>query len=33
VLASLNHPHIAAISGFEDANGVKALVMEWSMAC
>jgi serine/threonine protein kinase len=28
VLASLNHAHIAAIYGFEDADGVKALVME-----
>jgi eukaryotic-like serine/threonine-protein kinase len=28
VLASLNHPHIAAIFGLEDVNGVKALVME-----
>jgi serine/threonine-protein kinase len=28
VLASLNHPNIAAIYGLEDANGVKALVME-----
>jgi len=28
VLASLNHPNIAAIYGFEHANGVKALVME-----
>jgi hypothetical protein len=28
VLASLNHPHIAAIYGLEDAHGVKALVME-----
>jgi serine/threonine protein kinase len=28
VLASLNHPHIAAVYRFEDANGVKALVME-----
>ena len=28
VLASLNHPHIAAIYGLEDANGVQALVME-----
>src|SRR5918992_4842357 len=28
VLASLNHPHIAAVYGFEDAPGVKALVME-----
>src|SRR5207245_1669969 len=28
VLASLNHSHIAAIYGVEDADGVKALVME-----
>jgi eukaryotic-like serine/threonine-protein kinase len=28
VLASLNHPHIAAVYGLEDAGGVKALVME-----
>jgi Tol biopolymer transport system component len=28
VLASLNHPHIAAIYGLEDAAGGKALVME-----
>ncbi|HYT67992.1 MAG TPA: protein kinase [Vicinamibacterales bacterium] len=28
VLASLNHPHIAVIYGFEHADGVKALVME-----
>jgi Tol biopolymer transport system component len=28
VLASLNHPHIAAIYGFEEANEVRALVME-----
>src|SRR5213593_2331491 len=28
VLASLNHPHIAAIYGLEDADGVKALMME-----
>ena len=28
VLASLNHPHIAAIYGLEDAEGGKALVME-----
>ena len=28
VLASLNHPNIAAIYGFEDARGVHALVME-----
>ena len=28
VLASLNHPNIAAIYGLEDADGAKALVME-----
>jgi serine/threonine-protein kinase len=28
VLASLNHPNIAAIHGFEDSNGVQALVLE-----
>jgi serine/threonine protein kinase len=28
VLASLNHPNIAAIYGFEDSAGVQALVME-----
>src|SRR5687768_16624977 len=28
VLASLNHPHIAQIHGFEEADGVHALVME-----
>ena len=28
VLASLNHPHIGAIYGFEDSGGVLALVME-----
>ncbi len=27
-LASLNHPHIGAIYGFEDAGAVKALVLE-----
>jgi serine/threonine-protein kinase len=27
-LAALNHPHIAAIYGLEEADGVKALVME-----
>jgi len=27
-LASLNHPHIAAIYGLEDSGGVSALVME-----
>jgi Tol biopolymer transport system component len=28
VLASLNHPHIAAIYGLEESDGVRALVME-----
>jgi serine/threonine protein kinase len=28
LLAALNHPHIAAIYGVEDFNGVNALVME-----
>jgi serine/threonine-protein kinase len=28
VLAALNHPNIAHIHGLEDANGVRALVME-----
>src|SRR5262245_63134907 len=28
LLASLNHPHIAAIYGREQANGVQALVLE-----
>ena len=28
VLASLNHPHIAAIYGFEELHGIHALVME-----
>jgi Tol biopolymer transport system component len=28
VLAALNHPHIAAIHGFEDSGGVQALVLE-----
>ena len=28
VLASLNHPHIAAIHGFEETGGVQALVLE-----
>ena len=28
VLASLNHPRIGAIYGFEDSNGIRALVME-----
>jgi serine/threonine protein kinase len=27
-LAALNHPHIAAIYGFEDLGGVRGLVME-----
>jgi serine/threonine protein kinase len=28
VLAALNHPHIAHIRGFDDSNGIRALVME-----
>src|SRR5919108_1334465 len=28
LLASLNHPNIAAIYGFEESNGVRALVLE-----
>jgi serine/threonine protein kinase len=28
VLASLNHPHIAAIHGIEESDGVRALVLE-----
>src|SRR5436190_12346833 len=28
VLASLNHPHIAAIYGLEQADGVQALILE-----
>lgn len=28
VLASLNHPHIAHVHGFEESNGIRALVME-----
>ena len=28
VLASLNHPNIGAIYGFEEANGITALVLE-----
>ncbi len=28
VLASLNHPHIGAIYGLEDADGLRALVLE-----
>jgi hypothetical protein len=28
VLASLNHPNIAAIHGLEESDGVRALVME-----
>ena len=30
VLASLNHPNIAIIHGFEESNGIRALVLEWS---
>jgi serine/threonine protein kinase len=29
VLASLNHPHIAAIHGLEESEGVHALVLEY----
>ena len=29
LLASLNHPNIAAIYGFDDANGTRFLVMEY----
>lgn len=28
VLASVNHPHLGAIFGLEDAGGVRAIVME-----
>ena len=28
ILASLNHPHIGAIHGLEDADGIRALVLE-----
>jgi serine/threonine-protein kinase len=28
VLASLNHPNIAAIYGLEEADGIRALVLE-----
>src|SRR5207244_12033562 len=28
VLAALNHPNIAAIYGFEESNGIQALVLE-----
>ncbi len=28
LLASLNHPHIAAIHGLEESDGARALVME-----
>src|SRR5574338_606476 len=28
ILASLNHPHVAAVYGFEDAAPVRALVLE-----
>ena len=30
VLASLNHPNIAAIYGFEDSGTVHALISNWS---
>jgi serine/threonine protein kinase len=30
ILASLNHPHIAAIYGFEESNGIHVLVWNWS---
>ena len=29
LLASLNHPNIAAIHGFDDADGTRFLVMEY----
>src|SRR4030095_15233199 len=28
VLATLNHPHIGAIYGLEESNGIRALVLE-----
>jgi serine/threonine protein kinase len=28
-LATLNHPHIAGIHGFEESNGVRALALEF----
>ena len=28
MLASLNHPNIGAIYGFEESNGIQALVLE-----
>jgi eukaryotic-like serine/threonine-protein kinase len=33
VLASLNHPHIAAIYGLEEGGGLTALVMELVAGC
>ena len=33
VLASLNHPKIAAIYGFEESNGLHALVLELVIEC
>jgi serine/threonine-protein kinase len=29
LLASLNHPHIAALHGLEESNGVRALILEF----
>ena len=32
MLATLNHPHIGAIYGVEEADGVRGLVWNWSKA-
>ncbi len=32
LLASLNHPNIAAIYGFEEVDDVRFLAMDWSQA-